>query len=282
MASMEATAAGSNPNRIDPASWFVRWLLGLYLLALFLLLFLAFTCVWYSCDEAISGTPDVRECSLYVLDFRVAVRPTVALALLMALAGGLGSFVHAATSFATYVGNARLDSKWGWWFVVRTPIAMVLALLFYFFLRAGFLGTSTDLNPYGFIATGALVGMFSKQAADKLREVFDTLFRSRGDEQRGGKLSNPVPAIAETTPRDLKVGEAKPELKIRGTGFTIASTLEVEGQPRKGRLNFGDGQNVTATLESGDVAVARSLKIVIVNPEPGGGRSDPFTVNVVP
>ncbi|WP_162914581.1 hypothetical protein [Desertibaculum subflavum] len=282
MASTDATAAETHPNRIDPASWFVRWMLGLYLLALFLLLFLAFTCVWYSCDEAISGTPDVRECSLYVLDFRVAVRPTVALALLMALAGGLGSFVHAATSFATYVGNARLDSKWGWWFVVRTPIAMVLALLFYFFLRAGFLGTSTDLNPYGFIATGALVGMFSKQAADKLREVFDTLFRSRGDEQRAGKLSNPVPSIAETTPKELKVGEAKPELKIRGAGFTTASSLEVEGQARKGALKFGDAHHVTATFEPADVAAARSLKIVIANPEPGGGRSDPFTVNVVP
>ena len=282
MVSTDASAPQAPGNRIDPASWFVRWMLGLYLLALFLLLFLAFTCIWYTCDEAISGAVDVRECSLYLIDLRVALRPTVALALLMALAGGLGSFVHAATSFATYVGNARLDSKWGWWFVVRTPIAMVMSLLFYFFLRAGFLGTSSDLNPYGFIATGALVGMFSKQAADKLREMFDTLFRSRGDEQRGGKLTHPVPNITETTPRELKVGDAKPELKLVGSGFTQASALEVDGQPRKGKLKFDGGHNVTISLDPADVAVARSLKIVIVNPEPGGGRSDPYTVNVVP
>lgn len=265
-----------------PASPFTRWLLGLYLLGLFVLLFLAFISVWYTCDAVVTaGGPD-KSCTLYLIDLPLPLSGTVALALLMALAGGLGSFVHAATSFASYAGNRRLDGKWGWWFVVRTPIAMVLALLFYFFLRAGFLGTASEPNPYGFIATGALVGMFSKQAADKLKEVFDTLFRSRGDEQRSGKLTAATPAITGASPKQIKVGEASPKVELAGSGFTAASALEVDGQRRAGKLDFVSAEKLVATLEAADVASARELKLAVVNPDPGGGRSATVTISVVP
>jgi hypothetical protein len=34
------------------------------------------------------------------------------------------------------------------------------------------------VNPFGVIAIGALVGMFADKAAQKLAEVFDTLFKA--------------------------------------------------------------------------------------------------------
>ena len=288
MATDETASMGTaQPARPAGASWFTRWLLGIYLLLLFVLLFLAFVCVWYSCDQALAsiatrGSADASAtCSIYVLDRAVPLTPAVALSLLMALAGGLGSFVHVATSFATFAGNGRLDSRWGWWFIVRTPIAMVLALLFYFILRAGFLGTEGASNPYGFIATGGLIGMFSKQAADKLREVFDTLFRSRGDEQRGGKLTSAVPVITRATPQEIKVGTANPMVEIEGRGFTGASTLQVDGQLRGDRLRFVSPERVVATLDPTDIAKPGTLQIAVVNPEPGGGRSAQQAISVV-
>jgi hypothetical protein len=72
---------------------------------------------------------------------------------------------------------------------------MALALVFYFVVRGGFLTTSggaKDINPYGIAALAGLVGMFSKQATDKLSEVFSTLFRAakgEGDDKRAGSLS---------------------------------------------------------------------------------------------
>ena len=51
------------------------------------------------------------------------------LILLVIVAGGLGSFVHASTSFADYVGNDRFDRTWTWWYLLRPFIGMSLALL---------------------------------------------------------------------------------------------------------------------------------------------------------
>ena len=48
------------------------------------------------------------------------------------------------------------------------------------------------MNPFGIAALGGLAGMFSKQATDKLNEVFSTMFKTSsnsGDNNRSGKLS---------------------------------------------------------------------------------------------
>ncbi|MEU2280707.1 hypothetical protein ABZ614_01835 [Streptomyces sp. NPDC013178] len=100
---------------------------------------------------------------------------------------GLGSFVHAATSFATYVGNRRLYSSWVWWYLLRASIGVTLALLVYLLLRGGlFAGSSGagSTNPYGFCGIAGLCGLFSKQATDKLREICDTILSTRGDGDR--------------------------------------------------------------------------------------------------
>lgn len=49
---------------------------------------------------------------------------------------------------------------------------------------------STPLNPYGIMAIACLAGMFSKQATDKLREVFQTLFQIKEETPRYDKLNN--------------------------------------------------------------------------------------------
>jgi len=47
-----------------------------------------------------------------------------------------------------------------------------------------------DLSPYGITALAGLTGMFSKQATDKLREVFDDFFRTQ-TLQRADALESP-------------------------------------------------------------------------------------------
>ena len=116
------------------------------------------------------------------------------LILLVMIAGILGAFVHGATSLADFAGNDNFNRNWTWFYLLRPVIGMTLALVFYFVIRGGFLTTSggaKDINPYGIAALAGLVGMFSKQATDKLSEVFTTLFKSstgQGDDKRSGSL----------------------------------------------------------------------------------------------
>jgi hypothetical protein len=107
--------------------------------------------------------------------------------------GALGSFVHATTSLADFVGNREAIASWSLWFIVRPFVGSALALILYLILRGGLLSTAaTDsaqgLNVYGLSAVAGLAGMFSRQATDKLGEVFDTLFRTEVDRERKDPL----------------------------------------------------------------------------------------------
>jgi hypothetical protein len=95
-----------------------------------------------------------------------------------AAAGALGSYIHLATSFVNYAGNRSLVQSWGWWYFLRPSIGAALSLVVYFVLRAGLISGAGDtatanLNPYGVASIAALSGMFSKQATEKLRDIFE-------------------------------------------------------------------------------------------------------------
>jgi hypothetical protein len=113
-------------------------------------------------------------------------------ALAIAMIGGaLGSFVHIATSFASYVGNRRLAPSWIWWFLLRPPLGAALALIAYFIMRSGFLldgALGVQVSPFGIAALGGVVGLASKQIVDKFRTVADETFHTELDEQRTDKL----------------------------------------------------------------------------------------------
>ncbi len=100
---------------------------------------------------------------------------------LVAVVGALGSYIHLATSFADFLGNRQFVSSWKWWYGLRPFIGSALALSVYFAARGGLISGGAgagDLSPYGVCALAGLTGLFSKQATDKLREVFETLFKT--------------------------------------------------------------------------------------------------------
>ncbi len=165
------------------------------------------------------------------------------LILLVLLVGAIGSYVHAASSFVDYLGNRTMVSSWVWWYLLRPFIGMMLALIFYFVFRGGFItgGINTGgesaanfINPFGIAAMAALVGMFSKVATDKLNEVFVTLFRpasGQGDAKRGDKLSDSLnPNIVTLAPNSgPAVGGTS--VNIIGSGFMIGATVSFGGLP---------------------------------------------------
>lgn len=72
---------------------------------------------------------------------------------------------------------------------------MPLPLILYFAVRGGLItgnAGAQNLSLYGVAAVAGSAGMFSKQATDKLREVFETLFKTTQPPERADELKKPT------------------------------------------------------------------------------------------
>jgi hypothetical protein len=191
------------------------------------------------------------------------------LILLVIVAGMLGSFVHGATSLADYLGCNNFNRNWTWFYVLRPAIGMALALVFYFVIRGGFLtttGGAKDINPYGIAALAGLVGMFSKQATDKLGEVFGTLFRSapgEGDEKRKGALKPKPITVGGVIPPAVAAGSTNQGITVTGTNFVEGSIVHLNNAPQP--TTFVSPTQLTAQIDDALLAVPATLKLKVVN-----------------
>jgi hypothetical protein len=111
------------------------------------------------------------------------------LIMLAFLSGLAGSFLHAAQSLTSYLGNDQFKRSWASWYFLRPWIGGILGFTIYFAFRAGLVSGTTGVNPFGVVALGALGGWFSKTTTDKLQEVFETLFKTEEDRHRKDKLA---------------------------------------------------------------------------------------------
>lgn len=189
------------------------------------------------------------------------------LILLVIIAGMLGALVHGATSLSDFVGNNSFKKSWTWFYILRPVIGMGLALVFYFVIRGGFLSTSggaNDINPYGIAALAGLVGMFSKQATDKLGEVFSTLFKSGGDSQRNNPLGGESElTVTDIEPKEIPVGSTNQSVTVTGTGFDDEATVHANGASQK--TTFVSATELKAVLPDSLFVTAGTVKLKVVN-----------------
>ena len=203
---------------------------------------------------------------LHFLDFEWPITRDLQLLLMVLCAGALGTFVHAVGSLADYIGNQKTISSWFWWYITRPFLGATMALIFYAVLRGGFLtGTAADVrvvNPFGAIAVAALVGMFSDKASLKLKEIFDTLFKS--DDKRTGKLAGPV--VTRLNPATVRSATGQPlEIKILGDRLGKTTAVKVNGAERK--PDAVSEKEVTLKLTVDDTKNAGQVKISVVTPD---------------
>jgi hypothetical protein len=119
------------------------------------------------------------------IDVKNTISINTLLLFLVAAAGFLGNMLHLATSFTTFVGSNKFKRNWILWYCVKPFTASGLAVVLYFSFRAGFLNSSDDasnLNLFGIVTLAALAGLFTDSATQKLKEVFDVMFKP-GDER---------------------------------------------------------------------------------------------------
>lgn len=188
------------------------------------------------------------------------------LLLLVIVVGMLGAFVHGATSLADYLGNNAFNKNWTWFYLLRPAIGMALALVFYFAIRGGFLSTTggaKDINPYGIAALAGMVGMFSKQATDKLGEIFSTLFRSGADDRRDDPLKGTPAAPFKLDPPSVVAGGEAFTLTVNGTGFVDGATININDKPQQ--TTFVSATQLTAQIAKETIANAGTLKVTVVN-----------------
>jgi IPT/TIG domain len=158
------------------------------------------------------------------------------LLLLVIVMGAIGSYIHASTSFADFTGNRQFARSWTAWYLLRPFIGVGLALVIYAAVRGGLLSMvmsgaveAGDINPFGVAALAGLTGMFSKQAGDKLNEVFSTLFKSAGDDHRKDSLAPaPAPEVKVIEPKKGSTAGGTPVV-ITGTGFLDKATVTFDG-----------------------------------------------------
>jgi hypothetical protein len=201
------------------------------------------------------------------------------------MAGAIGSLTHTLTSFGDYVGNKELSRNWIWFLILRIPIGMALAILFYFIIRGGLLiptvqvpadaakhDITTQLNLYSIAAFSALAGMFSKQATDKLAAVFDVVFtkKTNRDDALGSSKSIKV------DPHSLTRGKRE-DLTVTGSGFQKGSSkATINGKDRV--FDVSSETSGTVKVLDEDVKDKARLKLVITNPN---GDAFDATIEVV-
>jgi hypothetical protein len=212
----------------------------------------------------------------------VSLSTDVALLVVVVLAAALGGFVYEARSFATYVGNRQLKLSWLWWYLLQSVTGSGLALVFYFAFRGGFLSTTSgdsSINPYGVAALAGLVGLFSKQASDKLQEVFETLFQTKpgyGDDARSDSLA-PTPNV--TGPCRIAVKQTT--LTLTGEGFVDKPKVQVavgDSAPGDRDAAFVNDKRLIVTLDPKDVENAGTITVTVTNPD--GKASSAFKILV--
>ena len=176
------------PEIADPMRKSAQVIFGLYMMAIQVLIVYLLIKIWPDKIPPVD-TPE----PVYLFGRSHTISLEVRFLLIVVLVGALGSYIHAATSFVDYLGNRKFVKSWTWWYLLRPFIGVALAILVYFAVRGGLISASTgagSLSPYGVAAIAGLAGLFSRQATDKLREVFETLFKTDHPPQRADKLTN--------------------------------------------------------------------------------------------
>ncbi len=161
-----------------PMSLQARWGIGFYLLVLMAALLYLLVTTW----------PEKAGVSALIL-LGHPLGKEGRILLLVALTGALGSCIHGATSFIYFCGKGRLHRSWGWWYIFRPFIGASLATIVYAALRGSILTariSPEEMNIFGIVAIAGLSGMFSKQAVEKLRQIFDVLLTKLSEEEEGG------------------------------------------------------------------------------------------------
>jgi hypothetical protein len=166
-----------------------RWpMVGLVLLLLFgsLITLVQLFIFWPTGLDAPPGAPpevagelSPRKEVSYLGLWEFTLSTEVVFFLIVGFSGALGGLIHAIRSVSIYVGTRTLRWSWVAYYMLLPLVGVLGGTLFYVILRAGLFSPSTEVeqaSPFGFAAVAGLVGLFSQQAMEKLRDLAGQIF----------------------------------------------------------------------------------------------------------
>jgi len=220
------------------------------------------------------------ECVTLFASFDVLIWNEQRLLLLILIAGALGGFVRGVRSLYWFVGNRSLVVSWVLMYFLLPIAGALISLFLYLLLRGGLFSPQASVaetSPFGFVSIAALAGMFSGSAAEKLKDMFEMLFKREAPGRDAA--ANPKPVLEDVTPKTTTAG--KP-VTITATGSSFMNDSKLAADGRKLPTTYVSETSLTAELGADVVANPATLKINVVTPEPGGGSSEKtvdFTVS---
>ncbi len=157
--------------------------------------------------------------------------------------------LHGLRSLAAYIGERFLFRSWIPYYALLPLVGGLLATIVYLVLRAGLLPggtTSSQPDPYGIAAIGALVGLFSAQAAEKLKAVFETLFT------KAETGSQSVMDIALPTITGFDPSQGSPGTSVVISGDNLTSTTGVAFTDAEApQFKIDSDKRLTVTVPNG-------------------------------
>jgi hypothetical protein len=199
--------------------------------------------------------------------------PETRLLILVAVAGALGALLHVMRSLFWYVGNRNLRWSWILMYVLTPFTGGLISFVFYFILRGGFfpVAKAEEGNPISFTALALLIGLFSAQASEKLKEVFEIVFKppQKGANDTPPKppatpptgASAPAPTISVIMPNS---GDKTTPVTIDGSNFLKGATVRFGTQPATS-VTFESSSKLRAIPP--DQPPQTSVDIVVTNPD---------------
>lgn len=206
------------------------------------------------------------------------------LLLIVILAGALGGLISSLRSFFWYVGNRNLVISWLPLYFLAPITSGLLGAMIYLVIRGGFfsgMSTISDTSPYTFAAVAALVGMFHRETAEKLREIFQIVFTRA----QSGKDSSdhPKPKLIRITPDAPLSRTIDTRLTLLGEGFTEDSVVRLDNVPLGAKILRVSDKEITVTVRPADLDQHdHEVVVTVFNPTPGGGTSDGIKLAVQP
>jgi len=213
-------------------------------------------------DEASLRCPDETQSPATLFRYyHVCLSEEERLFLIVIFAGALGGLVHTLRSFFWYVGNRKLVLSWTGFYITQPILGATLATVFYLVVRGGFFSpqsTISDTSPFGFAALAALIGMFTDQAAEKLKQIAENLFAKA---PKGADHAGP-PVVAGVSPNQGTQAGGD-QVTVTGSGFMQNATVTFGGQAATNVQVASGGTSLTAVTPAG----SGSVTVEVTNPD---------------
>jgi hypothetical protein len=175
---------------------------------------------------------------------------------IVAVSGVLGGLIHSVRSLYEYAGNRALRRSWLPMYLALPFVGGALAVIFYLILRGGLItGAAAQVNFFGFAAVSALVGLFSPEAAEKLKQVFSTLL-APSPPGRDGLPADPSVIVLTVNPQSGPVGT---QITVRGRN--LSRSTAVLFQHAQAAASVVSDTEVTAVVPAG--AVAGPIRLLV-------------------